>query len=79
MLVPRPASNCIFTALQLLPSSPYCTSVPGPASPLKVGGPPIEPVNVTMRHGAACAVDMAAHNHTPPTRTESTIFIANLP
>src|SRR5437763_7118465 len=58
-LVPRPMSNCIFTAVQLLLSSPYRTSVPGPARPLKVGGPPPEPVNVTMRQGAASALGAA--------------------
>src|SRR5689334_9936154 len=78
MFVPRPASNCSLTALQLLSSSPYCTSVPGPANPLKVGGPPPEPVTVTTRHGAACTVGTAAHNNALPTRTESTSFIDDL-
>src|SRR5262245_13236258 len=59
MLVPRPASNCSFTAPQSLLSSPKRTNVPAPACPLKTAGPLCVPVNVTMRHGAACAVGAA--------------------
>src|SRR4051812_2992282 len=57
MLVPRPASICSFTAPQSLLSSPKRTSVPAPACPLNTAGPLCVPVNVTMRQGAACAVD----------------------
>src|SRR6476646_6609618 len=57
IVVPRPASNCNFTAPQLLLSSPERTSVPAEANPVNgCWGPPAVPVKVTITHGAACAV-----------------------
>jgi Transposase C of IS166 homeodomain len=53
MVVPRPASNCNFTAPHSSASSPKRTSVPAPARPLKDCGPPCVPVSVTIKHGAA--------------------------
>jgi len=62
MLVPRPASNCSFTAPQLLSSLPKLTSVPAPAWPLKTAGPLCVPVSVTVMHGAAWAAVTGAMN-----------------
>jgi hypothetical protein len=75
MTVPRPASNCITTALQLLLSSPYRTSVPAPARSLKGAGVPV-PVSVTLMQGAACAVGTVTRT-TIATR-EATIFAIDL-
>src|SRR5512142_1739166 len=78
IVVPRPESNCSFTAAQLLLSSPYRTRVPEPANPLYSGGPPIVPVSVTIIHGAALAIvgpKMADHIQAHATSTNAGLII----
>src|SRR6476659_3000316 len=50
-------------------------SAPGPASPLCVGGPPPEPVTVTIRHGAACAIGAEVDSPVIARSADSTIFM----